>query len=507
MNSRLRTGLFLLAVLALTMAVTPVVGAQPETTLEEDIEASVVAGLAWLETQQYDDGGFGPPEWGDREARTGLAVLKFEDRALDLGDDPLDPDYEYFAVVQAGLDYLVATAQPHSEGVFWAPGGGHEVYSTGIAMMALASGHPELYKDNYLQPALDWMVWAQADAGCPSGHSGGWRYGPNLCNSDNSVTGYATLGLGFASASPPFGFGLTIPQATLDELDPWIGRVQDPVDGDPNDGGSYYQPFGGGTNILRTGNLLYEMGLVGDTAVTQRVVDAVEYIERHWGETNVFGGWMNHRQATFTMVKGLDSLGIECLDLDPDCEDPWFPEVAQHLIDTQNPDGSWPDDPWAGQILSTSWALLTLERAVPEFDITVPVDVKPTSCRNPFNVGQKGVTPVAVLGTDEFDVTQIDPATVTLEGVAPLRWAYEDVATPYEPYLGKEDPFDCTTEGADGYLDLSLKYESQEIAAALGEVGDGDVIVVALTGNLMEEYGGTPIIGEDVIVILLKGKK
>jgi hypothetical protein len=133
--------------------------------------------------------------------------------------------------------------------------------------------------------------------------------------------------------------------------------------------------------------------------------------------------------------------------------------------------------------------------------------VKPTSCRNPFNVGQKGVTPVAVLGTGDFDVTQVDPATVTLEGVAPLRWAYEDVATPYEPYLGKEDPFDCTTEGADGYLDLSLKYESQEIAAALGEVGDGDVIVVALTGNLMEEYGGTPIIGEDVIVILLKGKK
>jgi hypothetical protein len=145
-----------------------------------------------------------------------------------------------------------------------------------------------------------------------------------------------------------------------------------------------------------------------------------------------------------------------------------------------------------------------LERAVPEFDVEVPVDVKPTSCRNPFNVGQKGVTPVAVLGTGDFDVTQVDPASVMLEGVAPLRWAYEDVATPYEPYVGKEDPYDCTTEGADGYMDLTLKFKSQEIAAALGEVADGDVIVVTLNGNLMEEYGGTPIIGEDVIVIIKK---
>jgi hypothetical protein len=301
---------------------------------------------------------------------------------------------------------------------------------------------------------------------------------------------------------------LTVPQLTLDELSIWIDEIQDDVNGDADDGGSYYDTImPGWVNILKTGNLLYEMGLVGDTELDVRVKDAVDYIERHWSDPGNGGtGWLNHRQAIFTMTKGLDSLGIEELDLGSGPFD-WFEEVAEHLIATQNPDGSWPRDPWGDPVLSTSWALLTLERAVPEFDITVPVDVKPTSCRNPFNVGQKGVTPVAVLGTDEFDVTQIDPASVMLEGVAPLRWAYEDVATPYEPYLGKEDPYDCTTEGADGYLDLTLKYESQEIAAALGEVADGDVIVVTVNGNLMEEYGGTPIFGEDVIVILQKGKK
>lgn len=502
MRGRLRKSLFLVGVVALTLAATPIAGAQ---TLEDDIEASVVAGLGWLAEQQNIDGSFGTYEL---DAQTGLAILKFEDRAIDLGKDPLEASYEYSDVVAGGLDYLETTALHDTNGAHWGSGG-HEVYATGIAMMALAaSGHSELY-GTLLQDALDWMVWAQADPDCGV-HRGGWRYSPDDCDSDNSNAGYATLGLGYAAAAPPFGFSLAIPQATLDELNLWIGAIQDPVDGDPDDGGSYYDPaYPGWVNILKTGNLLYEMGLVGDTADTPRVQDAIDYIERTWYDPSVDPGWMNHRQAMFTMMKGLESLGIEFLDLDNDgtAETEWFPIVAQHLIDTQNPDGSWPSDYWdywGDQVLTTAWALLTLEKAVPSFEIAVPVDIKPTSCRNPFNVGQGGVTPVAILGTGDFDVSEVDPATVMLAGVEPLRWAYEDVATPFEPYIGKVDPFDCTTEGSDGFMDLTLKFKSRELAAAISPVSDGDVLVLTLTGNLLEEYGGTAIIGEDVIAILKK---
>jgi hypothetical protein len=157
-------------------------------------------------------------------------------------------------------------------------------------------------------------------------------------------------------------------------------------------------------------------------------------------------------------------------------------------------------------MLSTAWALLTLEKAVPTFEIAVAVDVKPGSCRNPFNVGQKGRTPVAVLGSEEFDVLQL--GEVDILGVAPIRVSYEDVATPYEPFLGKEDAFDCTTDGPDGYMDMMLHFDSAELAAAIeaefGPLADGDVIVLPLTGVLAEEYGGTAIVGEDVIVILKK---
>jgi hypothetical protein len=140
--------------------------------------------------------------------------------------------------------------------------------------------------------------------------------------------------------------------------------------------------------------------------------------------------------------------------------------------------------------------------------IQVPIDIKPGSCPNPVNVKSKGVLPVAVVGTSSFDVTQVDPASVLLEGVAPLRWAYVDSTSPFEPFLGKQDcQADCDALCPDGSLDFVLNFNRQEIIAALGDVADGECVTLDLTGNLKEEFGGTPIMGEDVILILNKGKK
>ena len=74
---------------------------------------------------------------------------------------------------------------------------------------------------------------------------------------------------------------------------------------------------------------------------------------------------------------------------------------------------------------------------------------------------------------------------------------------PYEPFLGKEDIYDCNVAGPDGFLDLTLKFNVQEVVTALGDLNDGDVLARHLTGKLLEEYGGTPI-GEDVVRIIKK---
>jgi hypothetical protein len=136
----------------------------------------------------------------------------------------------------------------------------------------------------------------------------------------------------------------------------------------------------------------------------------------------------------------------------------------------------------------------------------VDIDIKPTSCPNPLNVKSKGVLPIAILGADDFDVTAVDPDTVLLEGVAPLRWALEDVATPWDGISGDGYCEDCWTEGPDRSLDLTLKFDKQEVVAALGTVEHEDCLLLTLTGNLKEEFGGTAISGEDVVRIIKKGK-
>lgn len=138
---------------------------------------------------------------------------------------------------------------------------------------------------------------------------------------------------------------------------------------------------------------------------------------------------------------------------------------------------------------------------VPDNEIPVAVDIKPGSCPNPLNTGPaKGVVSVAINGDNTTLVTDIDPATVRLAGVAPLRSAYEDVSAPWLPYVGKANQADCHTAGADGLLDLVFKFDKTALAEALGggALVDGETVVVPLTGALRD---GTPITGEDVMWI------
>jgi hypothetical protein len=131
--------------------------------------------------------------------------------------------------------------------------------------------------------------------------------------------------------------------------------------------------------------------------------------------------------------------------------------------------------------------------------VPVALDIKPQSCPNPFNMNAKGVLPVAILGTADFDVMMVDPSTILLEGVPPLRWSSEDVST---PVVDPIEPCECTTYGADGYMDMTLKFDRQAIAAALGTVSDGEVRVLSLEAFT---YDGVAIEGKDCIVIIMKG--
>lgn len=139
----------------------------------------------------------------------------------------------------------------------------------------------------------------------------------------------------------------------------------------------------------------------------------------------------------------------------------------------------------------------------PVEDPPVAVDVMPGACPNALRAVHAGVVPVAIAGTADFDVTTVDPSTVLLEGVPPMRVGHDDVATPFMPFLGKSEPTDCTDEGADGFGDLVLHFDRGAVLDALGPMVHNEVRILRLTGNLTD---GTPISGEDVVVLLMKGE-
>ncbi len=114
---------------------------------------------------------------------------------------------------------------------------------------------------------------------------------------------------------------------------------------------------------------------------------------------------------------------------------------------------------------------------------TVGVDIKPGSWPNTINLGSNGVIPVAILTTESFDATSVDPSTVQLEGLGVA------VRGKSEKLLANEEDVD-----EDGDIDLVVKIETENLEPGAWQSG-----LVVLTG---ETYDGQAIEGCDEIIIV-----
>lgn len=502
---------------------------------EEEIAASIESGIEWLVAQQMPDGSWVDELTLNQGGATGMALVKLCERAYELEyESPFDPAYPYSTAVVNGFDFLFGFAQPipiavqpagdpdtngNDLGVFVTTDGWHRTYETGITMMAIASSKTPARiittgplagwtYEQALQDMVEYMTWGQVDT--DNLRRGGWGYTDEEDMvegrwADNSNSGYAILGLAYAEADDN-GFTINIPPFVKSELTLWIDFIQNDVDGDSWDGGSGYGDPWDWVNILKTGNLIFEMTFYGDPIGTQRAQDALDYLERTWNDPLGDPGWGNpafgglpHYQAMYCVMKGLEYRQIDILDV-AGVDTDWYQEFADAIVTTQQDDGSWPWDYWGGSVLATEWALLTLEKSVPEPPMLgIYIDIKPQSCPNPVNANAGGVLPVAILGTEDFDVSTIDICTIQLAGVSPIRSNFEDVATP----LDKEEECDCHSEGPDGYMDLILKFDKQEIVATFGDLSmlpRRSVIPLTLSCMLMGEE--ITLEGTDCIILL-----
>jgi YVTN family beta-propeller protein len=113
------------------------------------------------------------------------------------------------------------------------------------------------------------------------------------------------------------------------------------------------------------------------------------------------------------------------------------------------------------------------ELPMPESAIVVKIDVKPGSDPNCFNINGHGVVPVAILGTADFDVSNINATTLSFNGL--------------KVRVRGKGPL-CSTEDVneDGHFDLVCQFEDDPDNWMVGNAMAG------LTGVLADE---TTIIG------------
>jgi hypothetical protein len=146
------------------------------------------------------------------------------------------------------------------------------------------------------------------------------------------------------------------------------------------------------------------------------------------------------------------------------------------------------------------------------------LDIKPGSCPNSFNRSSHGVLPVALMSTEQVDVTMVDISTVLLsradgiggsvgshEGPPGPHSVYGDVATPQFPPCEGE-ACDCHELEGDGIVDLKMKFKTDNLVPAL-ELDDllpGAMVELVVTGFLTD---GTPFTASDCIRLVPPGSQ
>jgi hypothetical protein len=121
----------------------------------------------------------------------------------------------------------------------------------------------------------------------------------------------------------------------------------------------------------------------------------------------------------------------------------------------------------------------------------------------PFNRKSKGVLPAAIFGSDDLDITKIDPSTIKLtrygeQHISILRYSYDDMGTP------NIDDCECKNhiDDLDGIMDIGFKFKRQEINILLTDDDVGEIVTLMVTGNYKEEFGGNQFQGYDCILVI-----
>jgi squalene-hopene/tetraprenyl-beta-curcumene cyclase len=331
-------------------------------------DQAVARAIAYFEQAQSDDGSF------SASSTSGPGVTAIVASALlRNGRTVNDP------VVARALKYL--EGHLHTDGGIYLEGSRYKNYETSLSIVAFQDANKDGRYKELLANAEKFVKAQQWDA--EEGHDvssmsyGGAGYGshsrPDLSNTSFLVDALHAVGRGEDDPS-------------LQKALVFISRCQNlesehnttEFAAKVNDGGFYYTIAAGGQSQAGTtpegglrsyGSMTYaglkSMIYAGVSRDDPRVKAAYEWIRKHYTlEENPGMGAQGLYYYYHTFAKALATLGeAQLVDADGQSHD-WRADLAQHLIASQKPDGSWINDNprWleGDPNLATAYALLAL---------------------------------------------------------------------------------------------------------------------------------------------------
>lgn len=302
--------------------------------IDDEARKSIDRALAWLKTQQKDNG-----SWSDsgNTGITSFALMSF------LANGHVPNQGLYGPEVAKGIRYLLAVTQ--DSGYIVAPGGNngnHGMYSHGMATLVLSqvfgmTADPEVRK--VLVRAVALIVKSQ-------NQEGGWRYQPQPADADISVTIMQVMALRGAKDS-----GLNVPDEVMKKAVAYIERCRD-----RNSGGYKYQTGGGDPGYARTAAGVCVLQLTGNYDA-KTIRDAVTYMVDTRDDKTHY--WYGHYYASHAFHQLGGEKWVE-----------YYGRMKAKLLKTQKPTGNWnePFEQNYGMVYQTSIAVLIL---------SVPADFLP----------------------------------------------------------------------------------------------------------------------------------
>jgi squalene-hopene/tetraprenyl-beta-curcumene cyclase len=351
-----------------------------------DPQPLIDKGLAYLKTQQKDDGGWQASE-KEPPGITALVLRAFVMNGADNAQTPF---------IKKGYAKLL-TFQLETGGIYTDMLAN---YNTAIAVSALAAANDPAY-----QPQLDKAIaflkglqWTEHLTG-PKGETvadkndlkngtwyGGWGYGnhsrPDLSNAQFALQALHDAGL--KSTDPTYAAALVFLTRTQNNSETndqsWAS----------NDGGFVYTPANGGASeagdvtvdgkrFLRSyGSMTYaglkSMIYAGLTKDDPRVKAAMQWIAQHWTlDENPAMREAGQEKANqglyyyyYVYAHALRAYGEPVITDAAGAKHDWRAELIAKLASSQQTDGSWTGEKrWmeANPVLATSYAVMALEEA------------------------------------------------------------------------------------------------------------------------------------------------